>query len=380
MNTEGLVSIVHDPNLDLNIKLAANNETLQSIYQAVSPENMNYFKVDWYGEYPSTANSCDGCLSMGSECLCNVDVNESRVFTSMPSKQDVISTLKIGHAPPDSYPDGTFTFDSTVNGVSLYFMTGKNMYSKNSIFGVEYRGKMWYFKNLQSTVQVSGTQYQFRNPPSFLNIAKPDTRDAIYESDAVLDHYFYHSNTAPFLATRLIKRFGISNPSYRYIKVVAEAFETGAYSSGDLTFGDGNYGNLESMLAAIILDREARSVTIDADPTTGSLREPLLKVISFMRAMEYTRSDNVTSLMMQGLQDYIGQEIHATPTVFSFFLPDFGPPGKVVEASLTSPEAQVLDSPKIIGYLNGLFSLVDIGMSNCYGGFSDYITGWCPGK
>jgi hypothetical protein len=388
VNVEGLVSIVHDPNLDINTYLASIDWELHTIWQPVNSENMNFFKVQWAGgtDYPSTANQCGNgaCTILGSECLCDIRVQNSRVFTSMPSVDDVLSRLAIGQFSPDTFSDGSFTLKLTENGVSLYQMTGKSLYSKHTVFGVEYRGKMTYFKNMESFVQINGdtggVTYEFRNPPTFLNVAKPGTRDAVYETEAVLDHYFYHPNTAPFLASRLIKRFGISNPSYRYIQTVATAFTTGMYTQSDIQFGDGTYGNLESMIAAIILDREARSVTLDADPSTGSLREPFLKLTSFMRGMEYRRSENVTSLMMQGLQDLIGQGIHEIPNVFSFFLPDFAPPGRVAEAGLTAPEAQLLDSPKIIGFLNGLFSLVDIGMSNCYGGFGDRVTWWCPGK
>ena len=39
-----------------------------------------------------------------------------------------------------------------------------------------------------------------------------------YETEALLDHLFYHANTAPFIAHRLLQRFGASNPSPRYIE------------------------------------------------------------------------------------------------------------------------------------------------------------------
>ena len=54
-----------------------------------------------------------------------------------------------------------------------------------------------------------------------------------------------------------------------------------------VTFGDGKYGNLGNMVAAILLDDESRSVTLDSDPTGGGLIEPIQKLIGFMRAMEY---------------------------------------------------------------------------------------------
>ena len=77
---------------------------------------------------------------------------------------------------------------------------------------------------------------------------------------------------------RLIQRLITSNPSPRYIKTVALAFKTGFYTIGDKSFGTGKYGDLAACFAAIYLDREARSVTLDADPSSGSHREPFLKI------------------------------------------------------------------------------------------------------
>ena len=47
-------------------------------------------------------------------------------------------------------------------------------------------------------------------------IGEQNVRDSQYETEAVLDHYFYHTNVAPFLCTRIIQRLAqISNPSPR---------------------------------------------------------------------------------------------------------------------------------------------------------------------
>jgi hypothetical protein len=389
VNADGMVSIVHDPNLDINAEYTRRNQTPQSVYQPVSPDNTNYFNVNWMetGVYPQIANQCanNACQSIQDTCHCNVRVKELRVFKRMPSKEDIISKLKIGNAPPESYGAGFYTrveHDDDPN-IIMYKRDDKTNFSTETLFGVEHRGKMTYFKNMKSTVEVAGDtagiKYRFRNPTQFLNPAKPDTRDAMYETEAVLDHFFYHSNTAPFLAMRLIKRFGISNPTPRYINTVAQAFQTGSYIKANINFGDGNYGNLEAMVAAIILDREARIISLDADPGTGSLREPLLKVLSFMRAMEYQKSVNVTAVTLEGLEDIIGQEVHKAPSVFSFFSPEFSPSGKITDAALTSPESQLLDSAKVVGLLNGLFSLIDIGMSNCFGGLGATNSWWCDG-
>jgi len=65
----------------------------------------------------------------------------------------------------------------------------------------------------------------------------------------------------------------------------------------------------------------------------------------------------------------IGMMAHSFPTVFSFYLPEYEPNGRAGAASLVSPEAQIMDMPKTIGLLNGMFSLIKYGLSNCYGGF-----------
>ena len=82
-----------------------------------------------------------------------------------------------------------------------------------------------------------------RNPPHFLPLigerfgqqgdqfsheqdwlAADSTMDEI---DALIEHLVEHKNTPPFVAHRLIQRFTSSNPSPRYVEVVAEAFRRG---------------------------------------------------------------------------------------------------------------------------------------------------------
>ena len=191
--------------------------------------------------------------------------------------------------------------------------------------------------------------------------------DAQYETEATLDHYFYHDNTPPFIALRLIQRLVTSNPSPLYVETVANAFKSGTYSKGAKLFGEGKYGDLASTFAAIYLDDAARNVLLDADISNGSLREPILKVLALMRSMDFTSNSPVT--VMTDMLDDIGQMAHEFQTVFSFFLPEFQPYGRVGSAELVSPEATLLSMPKIIGLMNGLTSLVRFGLSNCDGGW-----------
>ena len=65
------------------------------------------------------------------------------------------------------------------------------------------------------------------------------------------------------------------------------------------------------MVAAIVLDPESRSVIIDADPMSGSLIEPMMKLMRVMRAMNFQKRDEAGErLKLVDLQNKIGQEPH----------------------------------------------------------------------
>ena len=80
---------------------------------------------------------------------------------------------------------------------------------------------------------------------------------------------------------------------------------------------------------------------------------------------------------MSGIVEDIGEGPHNFPSVFSFFLPEYKPDGRVGDALLVAPETMVMDMPKTIGLLNGMFSMVKYGFNYCNGGFGDYA-GWVP--
>lgn len=267
VSSTGTIAIVHNP-------YVVNDRITES---RVARDNLNYFKVAWKGSFPSvSANSCGNgiCETFDGTCLCDITIQETPVFTSgIPSTADIISRLHVGGVDVTSFPSGTYISAGASGGVAVFHKNGSNPYSVDTVFRATYRGKTAYFKNVESQVTIGNNAFAFRNPPQFLNPALHEPRDAMYETDEVLKHLFHHENVAPFLALRLIQRFGISNPSPRYIETVANAFKTGSYLSGGQSFGDGEYGNLGATAAAIVLDREARSVILDADPTGGSLRE-----------------------------------------------------------------------------------------------------------
>jgi uncharacterized protein (DUF1501 family)/uncharacterized protein (DUF1800 family) len=380
VNEQGQIAIVHIPPLQTDYPYY---ETLSNtIDLRVHPDNSNYFKVSWDSTtYPKPSNSCGNgvCQSIYRACLCSVTVEESTVFTALPSLTNILQNLHIGSFDPALLGDAYTQVPNTGN-IKVWHKNG--IYDKDTIFRVTYRGKEIYLKNLRSTVKINNqNSYKFRNPPSFLNLAFRETRDALYETDAVLENYLYHDNVAPFLAMRLIQRFGISNPSPQYVETVATAFKEGSYPNPDSgSFGDGRYGNLESTVAAIVLNDEARSVVLDADPTFGSFVEPLLKLTRIMRALKFEPDVNSGERMrLLSTQQLIGQEAHNAPSVFNFFRPEYTASGHIKTAAVSSPEAQVLTGPKIIRMLNGFIALIDLGFNNCYGGLGEGLYWWCDG-
>ena len=137
-------------------------------------------------------------------------------------------------------------------------------------------------------------------------------------------------------------------PRHQYVKAVATAFSSGAYKG---TAYSGQYGDLGATFAAILLDPEARSLTLDVDPTHGSLREPLLKVYHVLRSLEW-KSDSGQLIQLWNLDNAIGQQFYNSPTVFNFYHPEYQPPGAVADVGLTAPEAELATGPYIVGFFN----------------------------
>ena len=290
VTTAGDVAIVHNPNMGINNILADDNQ--QIVTEWVNSTNINFFKVMWKGgEYPNPSNDCGGgvCMMVANECLCDVHVTTRKLFNSIPT---LIQSAKLVHGAPNpaAHDSDEYTLsDDSTGGVTVYHKKDKLEYSANTIFSVVRNETRVFLKNYVSRVNVAGsiTTYSFRNPVSMMSLVNPESRDAHYETDAVIDHYFYHPNTPTFVAMRLLERFGNSNPSPRYIQVVSKAFSRGKYvkKKKSISIGTGKYGDLAATIAAVLLDREAQTPSLDADPSTGSFREPLLKYIGLMRSM-----------------------------------------------------------------------------------------------
>ncbi len=75
----------------------------------------------------------------------------------------------------------------------------------------------------------------------------------------------------------------------------------------------------------------------------------------------------------------IGQDPYGSPSVFSFFYPDYSPPGAVEKSGLVAPESQVLTGKQVTKLVDGLFSTIKFGLVSCHNAFGDTVsTDGCP--
>jgi len=296
-----------------------------------------------------------------------VTVTDTAVFTDMaalPSREDVLDRLKIGAASPDTFDSGTYLQVQTED-VQVWTLVANSTLNMDTVFAVVVKGVTKYYLNKESLAGFSG--FSFRNPPSFLKLegSTLDT-DVFYETEAMIDSFFYHDNVAPYISHALIQRFVTSNPSPRYVQTVATAFTTGMYDGRTYS---GKYGDMAALVGAMLLDREARSAAVSADGTHGMLREPFASTMHVFRALEYTSDYEIH---LTDLKGKIGQEPYNAPSVFNYYKPDYQPAGKIAQAGLYSPEAELLTAPLTVGMFNALHSLVDYGLTSCASGFSEH--------
>lgn len=67
----------------------------------------------------------------------------------------------------------------------------------------------------------------------------------------------------------------------------------------------------------------------------------------------------------------------STTYLLIIILLEYAAPGHIKAASLASPEAQIMSGPNVIGLLNGLISLVNLGLTECYSGFGERTVSRC---
>ena len=205
-----------------------------------------------------------------------------------------------------------------------------------------------------------------------------------------LDNIFNHPSVGPYIGKQLIQRLVTSNPTPQYVQRVATVFNNN---------GAGVRGDLQAVVKAILLDPEARWGQYRSPDTFGKLREPLLTITHYWRAMhaqhkcgmnvDQTNNDNTVTHYRYANQPYryagygtswytngtqyggVAQASLDAFTVFNFFKPSFKPAGEMTTRALVGPEFQ-LQTDSVVANSNNTFA-----NWMAYGGqdYSDDCTG-----
>jgi uncharacterized protein (DUF1800 family) len=179
------------------------------------------------------------------------------------------------------------------------------------------------------------------------NLVLPAGQDAATDLKMELDALFNHPNTGPFICSQLIQRLVTSNPSPAYVYRVAQVFAND---------GTGTRGNMGAVIKAILLDYEARSLTVAANSGYGKLKEPLLRLTAIYRAFNATASDGRFSIFNP--QTALDEAALRSPTVFNFFDPGYVQEGTLAAAGLLAPEFEITTASTAISVPNNIYSAV----------------------
>ncbi|SDD07340.1 Uncharacterized conserved protein, DUF1800 family [Paracidovorax valerianellae] len=170
-----------------------------------------------------------------------------------------------------------------------------------------------------------------------------------------LDTLFNHPNVGPFIGRQLIQRLVTSNPSPAYVARVAAAFANN---------GSGTRGDLRAVVAAVLLDAEARSATGLSNPQFGRLREPMVRFVQWGRTFELRSAQG--SWKIGDLSDpatRLGQSPMRAGSVFNFFRPGYVPPATAMATNgQVAPEFQIVNETSVSGYLNFMQNAIRNGI------------------
>jgi uncharacterized protein (DUF1800 family) len=185
---------------------------------------------------------------------------------------------------------------------------------------------------------LNGFQVPNRNPV-----------DGIADIQDAITNLFNHSNIAPFVSKFLIQRLVTSNPSPDYINRVATIF---------VNNGQGNRGDMKSIIKAIFLDPEAKSCNSGNEVDFGALREPFVRYMQINKAFDASTISGNYRNDMDYIYRFVQQKPLTSPSVFNFFQQDYQPIGSIEAANLVAPEFQITNAQTIMGYVNSLYRFV----------------------
>jgi uncharacterized protein (DUF1800 family) len=182
-------------------------------------------------------------------------------------------------------------------------------------------------------------------------VTLPAGQGAGQDMNGALDNVFNHPNVGPFVSRLLIQHLVAGNPSPAYVSRVAQVFADN---------GQGVRGDMKSVIAAILMDPEARandtqtgdSLATSPVVDSGHLREPALWLVDIARGLNATSTNSTSAYPFvnvgNGQLVSIGEPPFGSPTVFNFYPPDYVAP----ETTINAPEFALENTGSIIPLAN----------------------------
>jgi uncharacterized protein (DUF1800 family) len=294
-------------------------------------------------------------MAGSSKAIPDLGVNPNENYA-----REVLQLFSIGLY--ELHPDGTLRLDSHNQPIPTYDQDVVKAFAR------AFTGWTLGDQNQRDPKRFFRPQRNFRIPMDSW-AAYHDTAEKVLLDGAVepaglsaqgdleqaLDVIFRHANAGPFFCRFLEQRLVTSNPSPAYVYRCAQAFADN---------GAGVRGDLKAVLRAVLLDYEARAAALATRPNEGHLREPVVRLVGLLRALDAKPRTGdwriLGQLDRQGLDT--GQTPLRAPTVFNFFEPGFALPGEISQAGLVSPEFQIATETTVIGAANADLTL--LGLTN----------------
>jgi uncharacterized protein (DUF1800 family) len=256
-------------------------------------------------------------------------------------------------------PDGTLQLDSSNNPIPSYdqnavqgmarALTGWT-YAPFPGHGVQTHDPVFW---VAAMVAVD-SNHDVGAKTLFNGLTLPAGQSAVQDLNGALDNLFSNPNVGPFVSQQLIQHLVTSNPSPAYVSRVTSAFNSGTFMS----FGSGQRGDMKAVIAAILLDPEARrgDNPATAVATDGHLREPILYISNLLRAFGGISDGGAPLNAAYSLNE---APLNA-PSVFNFFPPGYVIPG----TNLLGPEFELQTTATAMNKINFVNSFVYWGMGS----------------
>lgn len=160
----------------------------------------------------------------------------------------------------------------------------------------------------------------------------PAGQTSVADLDGAISNLFTHPNVGPFICKQLIQHLVASNPSPAYVSRVAAVFADN---------GKSVRGDMQAVIAAILLDADARASDTSPSFDGGHLRESMLYMTNVMRGLGFKNNDAtagndvVANASYNSVGNYtagLGQKPYSSGSVFNFFSPQYVIPGSTTNA------------------------------------------------